>query len=290
MIILDGKAQALTIRSELKARIAQGTANGTRPPSLCVINLGQDPASHVYVRNKTLACQEVGIMAESCLLDAQTKEEVLLAKIATLNQQTDIDGILVQLPLPPHINAAKCLLAIDPKKDVDGFHPENAGRLTLGLPGLKPCTPLGIMELLRRYNFSLQGRKAVVVGRSNIVGKPLALMLAEPLEYANATVTLCHSKTRNLQAECKQADFLFLAIGQPKAINHTYVREGAVVIDVGINRTPNGLCGDADFADLQPIVQAMTPVPGGVGPMTVAMLLHNTVQVWEENLSTKAKA
>lgn len=285
MIILDGKSTAQTIRAELKARVEAGTANGTRPPSLCVINMGQNKASLTYVRNKTLAAAEVGIQADTCQLAENTTEEVLLAKITEFNQRPDIDAILVQLPLPSHISATKCLLAIDPKKDVDGFHPENAGRLTLGMPGIKPCTPLGIMELLRRYNLPLKGAKACVVGRSNLVGKPLALLLAEPLEFANATVTLCHSKTQNLANECRQADFLFLAIGQAKVINRDYVKEGAVVIDVGINHTKDGLCGDADFHAIKDIVKAITPVPGGVGPMTVAMLLQNTIDVWQENVA-----
>ncbi|MBQ7739317.1 MAG: bifunctional methylenetetrahydrofolate dehydrogenase/methenyltetrahydrofolate cyclohydrolase FolD [Desulfovibrionaceae bacterium] len=284
MIILDGKRTAQTIRSELKARVDLATANGSRSPGLCVINVGENKASLTYVRNKTLAAQEVGIRAETCQLNAETPEDVLLAKISELNHRHDIDAMLVQLPLPAHISASKCLLAIDPAKDVDGFHPENAGRLTLGMPGIKPCTPIGIMELLRRYNLSLQGSKACVVGRSNLVGKPLALLLAEPLEFANATVTLCHSKTRNLANECRQADFLFLAMGQPKFITREYVKEGAVVIDVGINHTKDGLCGDADFEALKPIVKAITPVPGGVGPMTVAMLLQNTISVWEKNM------
>lgn len=226
----------------------------------------------------------MGIYAETLQLPNETKEEALLAQIKELNERPEIDAILVQLPLPSHISATHCLLALDPKKDVDGFHPENAGRLTLGLEGIKPCTPQGIMELLRRYKLDLKGSKACVVGRSNIVGKPLALMLAEPLEYANATVTLCHSQTKDLKAECSQADFLFLAMGHPKAIGPDYVKEGAVVVDVGINRTKDGICGDADFQALKTKVSAITPCPGGVGPMTVAMLLKNTVMVWKKNM------
>ena len=225
--------------------------------------------------------KDVGMFAKTVHLPESIQETELTTLIHEFNAADDIDGILVQLPLPAHINATSCLLAISPTKDVDGFHPTNAGCLTLGLPGLRPCTPKGILALLRHYHLSPAGKHAVVVGRSNIVGKPLALMLAEPLEYANATVTICHSQTTNLAAICKSADFLFCSVGKPHFFDRNYVKEGAVVVDVGITRTENGIEGDANFADLADHVLAISPVPGGVGPMTIAMLLQNTVQAWE---------
>ena len=247
---------------------------------LAVILVGADPASEVYVRNKERACADTGILSFPYHLPAGTGQHELLALIHECNLRPDVDGILLQLPLPEGLDAQACLLAIDPAKDVDGFHPENVGRLSLGLPGFVSCTPAGVMELLRRYDLSPAGKKAVVVGRSDIVGKPLAMLLARPGDYANATVTVCHSRTADLAAECRSADFLFLALGRPRFITADMVREGAVVIDVGINRTPEGLCGDADFAGVSARARAMTPVPGGVGPMTIAMLLKNTVQSW----------
>ena len=193
-----------------------------------------------------------------------------------------MDGILLQLPLPRGLDAQACLLAIDPAKDVDGFHPENVGRLSLGLPGFVSCTPAGVMELLRRYNLPTRGKKAVVVGRSDIVGKPLALLLTRSGEFGDATVTICHSRTPDLAEECRKADFLFLAVGRPRLITGDMVRQGAVVIDVGINRSDDGLCGDADYESVSKKAAAITPVPGGVGPMTIAMLLVNTVQSWRQ--------
>ena len=250
MILIDGKQTARDIRAELKAQVEAAVSAGRRAPGLAVILVGEDPASQVYVRNKERACAEA-------------------------------DGILLQLPLPGQLSASACLLAIDPAKDVDGFHPENVGRLSLNLPGMVSCTPAGVIELLRRYNLPTRGKKAVVLGRSDIVGKPLALLLARPGEFGDATVTLCHSRTPDLAAECRSADFLFLAIGRPRLITGDMVREGAVIIDVGINRTDEGLCGDADFESVSRKAAAITPVPGGVGPMTIAMLLKNTVQAWE---------
>ena len=291
MLLLDGKATAQTIQEELSSTIAAEGKKGIRPPGLAVIMVGDNPASQIYVRNKENACARVGIVAEGCHLPETTTEQSLLAHIHEYNARKDIDGILVQLPLPRHISAAACLLAIHPDKDVDGFHPENAGRLTLGLPGLAPCTPQGIIELLRRYDLSPRGKKAVVVGRSNIVGKPLALMLAQPLEYANATVTLCHSATSNLARECREADFLFLSIGRPRFFGPDMVKKGAVVVDVGINRlSDKKICGDADFDALKDVVSAITPVPGGVGPMTIAMLLKNTVQAWMVHRALEERA
>ena len=282
MILIDGKSTASRIREELHDEIQGFMQKAQRPPGLAVILVGDDAASHIYVRNKENACLQSGIRSFACRLPAEIGQAELLAQIAALNARPDVDGILLQLPLPRGLDSQICLAAIDPRKDVDGFHPENMGRLALGLPGFVPCTPAGIMELLQRYDLSPAGKEAVVVGRSNIVGKPLALLLARQAPFANATVTLCHSRTRNLAEHCRRADFLFLAVGKPACIDGSMVREGAVVIDVGINRTENGLCGDANFAELSRKVAALTPVPGGVGPMTIAMLLKNTVQAWKE--------
>lgn len=281
MQLLDGKATAATIREELRAEIAALTPRARRAPGLAVILVGEDPASQVYVRNKERACNDAGIVSEAFRLAPTTTQEELERLIADLNARPDIDGILLQLPLPRGLDAQRCLEAIDPAKDVDGFHPQNMGRLALGLPGFRPCTPAGVMTLLERYDLSPSGRKAVVVGRSNIVGKPLALMLGASGKYANATVTVCHSGTPDLAAECRTADFLFLAIGRPRFVTADMVREGAVVVDVGINRTETGLAGDCDFEGVSRVASAITPVPGGVGPMTIAQLLVNTVQSWK---------
>lgn len=281
MQLIDGKATAATLRSELKAEVAARRSRAGRAPGLAVILVGEDPASQVYVRNKERACAEVGICSLPYRLSKETPQAALLDLIAELNGRTEVDGILLQLPLPEGLDDQACLLAIDPGKDVDGFHPENVGRLSLGLPGFVPCTPAGVMELLQRYNLSPSGKKAVVVGRSNIVGKPLAMLLAQPGPWANATVTVCHSRTKDLARECREADFLFLALGKPRFITGDMIKEGAVVIDVGINRTESGLCGDADFASVSAKASSATPVPGGVGPMTIAMLLKNTVRSWK---------
>lgn len=275
---------AKTIRDEVRVEVSAALGRGLRAPGLAVILVGEDPASQVYVRNKEKACADAGIRSVAHRLPASTGQDDLLALIRTLNTAPDIDGILLQLPLPAGLNADTCLLAIDPAKDVDGFHPENVGRLLLGLPGFVSCTPAGIIELLRRYDLPTDGRKAVVVGRSNIVGKPLAALLARPGRYGNATVTVCHSRTANLADECRGADFLFAAIGRPRFITRDMVKPGAVIIDVGINRTETGLCGDVDFAGVSDIASAITPVPGGVGPMTIAMLLKNTLQSWRKRL------
>lgn len=281
MQLIDGKATAATLRSELKAEAVALRSQAGRAPGLAVILVGEDPASQVYVRNKERACAEVGICSLPYRLPKETPQAALLDLIAELNGRTEVDGILLQLPLPEGLDDQACLLAIDPGKDVDGFHPENVGRLSLGLPGFVPCTPAGVMELLQRYNLSPSGKKAVVVGRSNIVGKPLAMLLAQPGPWANATVTVCHSRTKELARECREADFLFLALGKPRFITGDMIKEGAVVIDVGINRTESGLCGDADFASVSAKASSATPVPGGVGPMTIAMLLKNTVRSWK---------
>ncbi len=281
MQIIDGKSTAASIRAELQTLVSSNIQDAKRAPGLAVILVGEDPASQVYVRNKEKACADVGIVSFAHRLPASTSQDALLALIAELNAREDVDGILLQLPLPKGLDADACLLAIDPAKDVDGFHPENVGRLSLGLPGFVSCTPAGVMELLQRYNLSPAGKKAVVVGRSNIVGRPLALLLSHAGPFANATVTICHSRTENLAKECREADFIFLALGIPKFLTADMVKEGAVIIDVGINRTAEGLCGDADYETVSPKARAITPVPGGVGPMTIAMLLKNTVQSWQ---------
>lgn len=283
MRILDGKATAAEVRKELAEEISVARENGLRAPGLAVILAGDDHASQVYVRNKQKACADIGILSFPYILPANVTREELLKLIEELNGRDDVDGILLQLPLPDSLDARECLLAIDPEKDVDGFHPLNMGRLALDLPSFSPCTPAGIMELLSRNKISLRGKKAVVLGRSDIVGKPLALLLAR--RGIDATVTICHSATPDLYRECKDADFLFVAIGQPKAITAEHVPENCVVIDVGIHRTPSGLCGDVDYEAVCGKTSAITPVPGGVGPMTIAMLLKNTVQAWKKHLS-----
>ena len=281
MILLDGKGTAASLRQELAGEIAALAVVARRAPGLAVILVGDDPASQVYVRNKERACQEAGVFSETIRPAASIKQEALLDIIDGLNARPDIDGILLQLPLPRHLDSQECLERIAPGKDVDGFHPVNMGKLTLGLPGLRPCTPSGVMVLLERYNLSPAGKKAVVVGRSNIVGKPLALMLGAPGRHANATVTVCHSGTPDLPAVCREADFLFVAMGKPKFVTADMVKPGAVVVDVGINRTAEGLCGDCDYPEVSKVASAITPVPGGIGPMTIAMLLHNTVQAYK---------
>lgn len=289
--IIDGKATALTIREELKQTVAEKVAQGHRPPGLAVVIVGENPASTVYVRHKERASLEAGYHSVKIELPADTTQERLLATVKELNEDATIDGILVQLPLPGHMDEAAVLLAIDPDKDVDGFHPVNAGRLAIGLPCFVSCTPLGCKELLMRYNIETEGKKVVVLGRSNIVGTPMALLMMQKAKGANATVTICHSRTKNLAAECAQADILIAAIGRPKFVTADFVKDGAVVIDVGINRiddptTKSGkrLVGDVDYAAVLPKVSAITPVPGGVGPMTIAMLMTNTCQSWQRRL------
>lgn len=283
MTILDGKETAAAIRAELTEEVRALVPKAGRAPGLAVILVGEDPASQVYVRNKEKACAGAGFKSETFRLSAETPQAELEARIDTLNARDDIDGILLQLPLPKGLDSQRCLERIAPGKDVDGFHPVNMGKLTLGLPGLRPCTPAGVMALLERYGLSPAGKKAVVVGRSNIVGKPLALMLVEKSKNANATVTVCHSGTPDLGAVCREADFLFLAMGQPRSITGDMVKEGAVVVDVGISRTETGLCGDADYAGVSKKASFITPVPGGIGPMTIAQLLANTVQAYKEH-------
>lgn len=275
---LDGKALAQSIEAQLAAHVQTLKPQLGRPPGLAVLRVGDDPASAVYVRAKEQACQRVGIRSFGAHLAANTSEADLLTKIAELNQDQRVDGILLQLPLPPHLDARPLLYAIDPNKDVDGLHPENLGRLVRNEPGLRSCTPAGVMHLLAAYGIDVAGRQAVVVGRSILVGKPLALMLLN----ANATVAIAHSRTRNLADITRSAEILVTAIGRPRCISADMIRQGAVVIDVGINRIqrPDGkfsLSGDVDYDAALRVASYITPVPGGVGPMTVAMLLHNTV-------------
>ena len=272
---IDGKALAAQVRSEVAVRAAALTAAG-RQPALAVILVGADPASQVYVRNKVSACEQAGLRSVLETYGAELREAELLARIHTMNQDDAIHGILVQLPLPPHIDAQRVIEAISPRKDVDGFHVASAGALMVGQPGFRPCTPLGCMRMLEHIGMGkLRGKHAVVVGRSNIVGKPMALMLLA----ADATVTIAHSGTPDLAATCRHADVLVAAVGRPRMITGSMIKPGAVVIDVGINRLPDdSLCGDVDFESAQDVAGWITPVPGGVGPMTIAMLLANTVQ------------
>ncbi|WP_462324002.1 bifunctional methylenetetrahydrofolate dehydrogenase/methenyltetrahydrofolate cyclohydrolase FolD [Desulfoplanes sp.] len=274
MILLDGKATAAAIRKELGEKVGRLKEETGRVPGLAVILVGEDPASRVYVRNKERACAEAGVVSKGYKLPASTSQDELEGLIRELNTDDSVHGILLQLPVPEGLDSRRCLELIDPSKDVDGFHPVNVGRLTLGLPGFRSCTPAGVMTLLRRYGLGVGGKKAVIVGRSNIVGKPLALMLLQD----NATVTVCHSRTADLAGEVRSADFVFAAVGRPHFVTEDMVKDGAVVVDVGINRTEAGLVGDCDFDGLQSKVAAMTPVPGGVGPMTIAQLLINTVR------------
>jgi len=276
--LLDGVALSKKIRTEITARAAIATAKGTRP-GLAVIVVGDNPASAVYVRNKVKACEEVGFHSVLERYEAEMNEEALLARIATLNADPAIHGILVQLPLPAHIASERVLEAIAPKKDVDGFHVANAGALMVGAPEFKPCTPYGCMKLLESIEYPLRGARAVIVGASNIVGKPMAMLLLQ----AGATVTICNSKTRDLAHHTKDADILVVATGKPKMITGDMVKSGSVVIDVGINRLPDGkLCGDVDFDTAKYIADWITPVPGGVGPMTITMLLMNTLEATEK--------
>jgi methylenetetrahydrofolate dehydrogenase (NADP+)/methenyltetrahydrofolate cyclohydrolase len=277
--LLDGNLLSKKIRAEIAARAAIVTAKGVRP-GLAVIVVGDNPASQVYVRNKVKACEDVGFHSVLERYSAELGEEELLARIATLNADPSIHGILVQLPLPEHIASERVLEAIAPQKDVDGFHIANAGALMVGHPEFKPCTPYGCMKLLESIEYPLRGARAVVVGASNIVGKPMAMLLLQ----AGATVTICNSKTRDLAHHTKDADILVVATGKPKMITGDMVKSGSVVIDVGINRVldptsakGSKLVGDVAFAEVAPKCSAITPVPGGVGPMTIAMLMHNTV-------------
>ena len=282
-VIIDGKATAKTIRREIREEVRRLRAEGITP-GLAAVLVGEDPASQVYVRSKEKACERAGIYSEVHRLPKQTTQEELERLVRDLNSRADIDGILVQLPLPEGLDEQRVIHVIDPDKDVDGFHSVNLGRIMLGLPGFVPATPLGIVELLKRHEISTRGREVVIVGRSHIVGKPLANLLLGKGMFADATVTVCHSRTADLAAVTRRGDILVAALGRPLAIGAEMIKPGAVVIDVGVNRiadpgTEKGyrLVGDVDFAAVKDKTAAITPVPGGVGPMTIAMLLHNTV-------------
>lgn len=278
--ILDGKQLAKTIREELRDQVAEFIENNAEVPTLAAVLVGHDPASEVYVRNKVTGCEQVGMHSRLFRLPPETSQEELLSLIAKLNRAKEepIHGILVQLPLPPQIDVTRVLHAVSPAKDVDGFHPENVGRLVEGHPRFRPCTPYGIQQLLVRSGVEIAGHLVVVVGRSDTVGKPTALLLMQRGPGGDATVTVCHSKTRDLAALTRQADILIVAIGKPRFITADMVKPGATVIDVGIHRTPTGLVGDVDFGPVSEVAGRITPVPGGVGPLTVAMLLVNTLE------------
>ena len=273
-IRMDGKQISKDIKEELKEEVASLAAQG-RKCCLAVIQVGNDPASSVYVGNKKKVCAYIGIESLAYELPEETTEDELLEIIDKLNNDTNVHGILCQLPLPKQINEDHIIKAISPKKDVDGFHPQNVGALVIGEQGFVSCTPAGIIQLLKRSNIEMDGKHCVVVGRSNIVGKPMSLLMLRE----NATVTICHSHTKNLEEICKEADILIVAIGKPQFIGKEYVKKGAVVIDVGIHRDENNkLCGDVKFDEVEPVASYITPVPGGVGPMTIAMLMHNCVE------------
>ena len=275
--IIDGKALAEELRQSFKSRVEALAAKGHKP-GLVVILVGEDPASQVYVKNKVNGCLAIGMHSEKIVYDAAVDQEKVLEKIAALNADPAIHGILVQLPLPKHFDEELVLEAIAPEKDVDGFHAENVGALAQGNPRFIPCTPYGVMKMFEKGDVDLAGKEAVVIGRSNIVGKPMALLLIN----AGATVTVCHSKTRDLKFHTSRADIVVAAVGRPKFVTADMIRPGAVVIDVGINRLPDGkLCGDVDYAGCLGVAGQITPVPGGVGPMTITMLLANTIEAAE---------
>lgn len=272
--IIDGKKISAEIKDELKSKVADLKSQG-KEICLAVIQVGSDPASTVYVGNKKKACEYIGIKSLAYELPEETTEDELLEIIARLNADSSVNGILVQLPVPKHINEDKIIQAISPMKDVDGFHPASVGALSIGQKGFVSCTPAGVIQLLKRSNIEIEGKECVVIGRSNIVGKPMSMLLLRE----NGTVTVCHSRTKDLKEVCKRADILVVAIGKPRMIDASYVKEGATVIDVGIHRDENNkLCGDVDYASVEPVAGAITPVPGGVGPMTIAMLMNNCVE------------
>lgn len=277
--IIDGKQISLDIKNELKEKVAKYKEQGIEI-TLAVVKVGNDPASAVYVRNKEKACEYVGINSKTLALPEETTEEELLNIVKELNEDKNVNGILVQLPLPKHIDESKVLLTIDSTKDVDGFHPVNVGKMVIGEDTFLPCTPAGIIEMIKRADIDIEGKECVVIGRSNIVGKPMAMLMLKE----NATVTIAHSRTKDLKEVTKRADIIVAAIGKAKFVTADYVKEGAVVIDVGMDRDENGkLCGDVDFESVSKVASAITPVPGGVGPMTVTMLLVNCLRSVELN-------
>lgn len=284
MQLIDGKAIAATIKKEIAEEVEQIIAAGGKRPHLAAILVGHDGGSETYVANKVRACEECGFTSTLIRYEADVTEEELLAKVDELNKDNDVDGFIVQLPLPKHIDEQKITEAIDYRKDVDGFHPVNAGRLAIGLPCFLSATPNGIMELLRRYNIDTKGKKCVVLGRSNIVGKPMASLMMQKQTPGDATVTVCHSHTQNITEECLKADIIIAALGQPHFVKAEMVKEGAVIIDVGTTRVPDAtrkqgfrLCGDVDFENVASKCSFITPVPGGVGPMTIVSLMKNTL-------------
>ncbi|MBQ4064139.1 MAG: bifunctional methylenetetrahydrofolate dehydrogenase/methenyltetrahydrofolate cyclohydrolase FolD [Bacteroidaceae bacterium] len=284
MQLIDGKAIAATIKKEIALEVENIIAHGGKRPHLAAILVGHDGGSETYVANKVRACEECGFTSTLIRYEDDVTEEELLAKVDELNKDSDVDGFIVQLPLPRHIDEQKITEAIDYRKDVDGFHPVNAGRLAIGLPCFLSATPNGIMELLRRYNIDTKGKKCVVLGRSNIVGKPMASLMMQKQTPGDATVTVCHSHTQNIAAECRNADIIIAALGQPHFVKADMVKEGAVIIDVGTTRVPDPtrkqgfrLCGDVDFENVAPKCSFITPVPGGVGPMTIVSLMKNTL-------------
>lgn len=280
-VLIDGKATSLAVREEIKKEVADFSAKYNKTPGLAVVIVGENPASQVYVRNKHKACGEVGMYSEVHELPEKTSQEELLSLIDKLNGDDKINGILVQLPLPKHLDEEKVLLRINPKKDVDAFHPANVGKIMIGNFSFLPCTPAGVMELLKHYNIDVCGKHCVIIGRSNIVGKPQAMLMLKE----NATVTICHSKTANLPEITKQADILVAAVGRADFVTADMVKKDAVVIDVGINRKEDGkLCGDVKFSEVEQIASYITPVPGGVGPMTITMLLKNTLTAAKEQI------
>ena len=284
MTIIDGKATAAQIKQEIAAEVEALIANGHKRPHLAAILVGHDGGSETYVKNKMLACEACGFKSSLIRFDTDVTEETLLAEVARLNNDADVDGFIVQLPLPKHISEQRITEAIDFRKDVDGFHPINVGRLSIGLPCYISATPKGILELLRRYNIPTSGKHCVIIGRSNIVGKPMASLMLQK-ELGDATVTIVHSHTQNLKEECRRADILIAALGRPEFVTADMVKPGATVIDVGTPRVPDAsrpsgfrLCGDVCFSEVAPLCEAITPVPGGVGPMTICMLMLNTLE------------
>lgn len=284
MVLIDGKATATQIKAEIAEEVKQIIANGGKRPHLAAILVGHDGGSETYVKNKVLACEQCGFTSTLIRYEDDVTEEELLRKVDELNQNNDIDGFIVQLPLPKHISEQKIIEAIDYRKDVDGFHPINVGRMSIGLPCYVSATPNGILELLRRYNIETSGKKCVVLGRSNIVGKPMAQLMMQKRTPGDATVTVCHSHSKNLKEECKAADIIIAAIGIPEFVTADMVKPGAVIIDVGTTRVPdstrksgNRLSGDVKFDEVAPLCSFITPVPGGVGPMTICSLMKNTL-------------
>lgn len=289
MQLIDGKQTAATIKAEIKAEVEDIVSKGGKRPHLAAILVGHDGGSETYVRNKVLACEACGFQSTLLRFEDDITEEQLLAEVSKLNNDDSVDGFIVQLPLPKHISEQKVIEAIDYKKDVDGFHPINVGRMAIGLPCYISATPKGILELLRRYNIETSGKKCVILGRSNIVGKPMAQLMMQK-QYGDSTVTVCHSRSNTLKEECRQADIIIAAIGQPGFLKADMVKEGAVVIDVGTTRVPDAtkksgfrLSGDVDFENVAPLCSYITPVPGGVGPMTICMLMLNTLSACTTN-------